>query len=153
MDKSVLISELQHLLQRNNDATEGFKSAAENVKSNDIQSFFNSYAQQRADFSHELKNEITRLGGDPNDTTTVLGSLHKTWLNIKGSMFGDNVENTLEECIRGDEYALEDYNAVWTKYKLSENIAGLLAKHIEKIRAAVGQIKKFKALHVADNMA
>lgn len=109
---SKVISELNTLLARNYDAERGFKEAAENVDHPLLKDFFIGSASQRYDFGHQIKDEIYKVGGEPNKGTSGSGDLHRAWMNLKDLFTSQDGKAMLEECDRGEKAALDDYNKV-----------------------------------------
>lgn len=136
------VNELNTLIARNYDAEEGFKTAAEKAKAPGLKKYFSKRAKMHYDFGHDIKNEIKSLGGEVDKGTSVKGDLHRTWLNIKSAVAGDTDEALVEECLRGQKVAEEDYqNAVG---KLDNNIASKLAVHKGTIVDSVNELKQLE---------
>ena len=58
-----VIATLNDLIQTCRDGQEGFRTAAEGVRSAELCERFQTYARQRASFIGELQDEVRRLGG------------------------------------------------------------------------------------------
>ena len=90
----------------------GFEVVSRNVRNRGLKFLLKSYAQQRADFEGELKEEIRRLGGDISQRRSVRGVIHRGRINIRSALtIGDqNVENVaLGEAIHGENAAVKAY--------------------------------------------
>lgn len=92
---------LNDLLERTFDAQKGFKKAAANTEHRGLKSYFESKAQQRYDFGHELKTEIISFDQKVDKGDSFAGKAHRTWMDIKALFASDNEEAMLEEAIRG----------------------------------------------------
>lgn len=114
IDNNKAIDMLNTLLTRNYDAEKGYKNAAEEVDDTRLKSFFTSKAEERYTFGHSLKDEIRTLGGDPDKGSSVKGSLHRAWMDIREAVASHDAKAILEECERGEKKALEDYNEYLT---------------------------------------
>ena len=64
-DMSEILSTLNDLIETCKDSQEGFHSAAEKLKDQEIHSLFLRFYLQRAEFAGQLQAEVTRIGGDP----------------------------------------------------------------------------------------
>jgi uncharacterized protein (TIGR02284 family) len=84
-----VISELNKLIEVCKDGQEGFKIAAEGVERSDLKSFFYEYSQQRAQFAGELQTLVQGLGGDPDNSGSFSGTLHRGWMNLKSALMGN----------------------------------------------------------------
>jgi uncharacterized protein (TIGR02284 family) len=106
-----VISTLNGLIETCRDGQEGFRTAAEGVKSAELRGLFHGYAQQRADFVGALQAEVRRLGGDPEQTGSLAASLHRGWMGLRAALEGDDDRAVVAECERGEGVALEAYRA------------------------------------------
>ena len=55
------------------------------------------------------KARSRRLGGDPETHGSVLGALHRRWLNVKTAITGKDEAAVLAECERGEDMAVVAY--------------------------------------------
>ncbi|TYP77230.1 ferritin-like domain-containing protein [Aquimarina intermedia] len=137
--------QLNELLEKNYDAEKGYKTAAENVKNNDLKAYFNKRAQERYNFGHEIKNEIKSFGESPDKGTSVKGDLHRTWMNIKSALSANSEESILEETIRGEKAAAEEYTEVLKETSLPLSTTTILKKHRDNISEALNDVKRFES--------
>ena len=138
------VSLLNELLERNYDAEKGYKKAAEDTKNPALKDFFRDYASQRYSFGHELKEEIRRLGGEPDKGTSTASNLHRTWIDIKTAFSSDKDEAVVEECIRGEKNALDDYEDVLKKSELPMGSREVIQRQHDKIQAAVNRLNQIE---------
>lgn len=104
-----VISTLNGLIETCKDGQEGFRQAAEGIERADLKSLFFEYSQQRAKFAGELQDVVRTLGGDPEDTGSMAGALHRGWINIKSAVTGKDEAAILNECERGEDSARNAY--------------------------------------------
>lgn len=104
------IDALNDLLQKNVDARRGYEKARSGVDQSIFESYLTDKVTQRQAFIEALTQEIIALGGSPKRETTVKGSLHHAWIDIKSALASDNEEAVFEECVRGEKNSLETYN-------------------------------------------
>lgn len=57
----------------------------------------------------ELNNLITERGGQPDNTGSTTGAIHRAWIDVKNSFSGDKAEATLEDVVYGEEAAINAY--------------------------------------------
>lgn len=136
------VDQLNTLITRNYDAEEGFKKAAEKAKSPGLKNYFNRRAKMHYDFGHDIKSEIKNLGGEVDKGTSIKGDLHRTWLNIKSAVAGDTDEALVEECLRGQKVAEEDYQEAVNK--LGDPLSAKLAVHKGTIVDSVRELKQLE---------
>ena len=109
VDNDEVISTLNGLIETCKDGQMGFKEASEGVERSDLKSFFSECSLQRSQFSGELQSLVRTLGGEPEDSGSVAGSLHRGWINIKSAVTGKDEGSILNECERGEDAAKKAY--------------------------------------------
>jgi len=131
-----ILDQLNKLLTLSHDAEKGYQEAAENAKDNELKSLFLSQSRQRSEFALSLDREIRALGGEPDNGTSIAADLHRAWINIKSTFASDDDKATVEECHRGDQEALETYNAVLQETDLVASTRELLLQQKQSIDTA-----------------
>ena len=109
MAEKEIISTLNTLIETCRDGEEGFRTAAENLKDTQVKSFFAEKAQERAKFAEELKGEVQRLGGRPEEGGSTAGAAHRGWMNIKAAVTGHDDARIIAEAERGEDVAVATY--------------------------------------------
>ena len=109
-DNNRLLDHLNHLVEINKDAEDGFLNAAKNVKNSELESQFTDYARQHARFAAELQAEIEHLGARAPDHGTTGGALHRGWMDLKSALTGNSAETILSSCESGEDSALAAYD-------------------------------------------
>ena len=120
------ISTLNELIETCEDGVEGFKQAAEGVSSEQLKSVFTKYSQERAGYVTDLQNLVRTLGGDPEESGSTAGALHRGWINIKSAITGNDDAAILNECERGEDSAKNAY-----KEAQKEDLPGYIRDIIE----------------------
>lgn len=141
------LSVIENLIQINNDGNHGYRLAAEKIENPEYKTLFNAYAQQRAQFAADLEREAHLLGRDPDAGESILGTLHRGWINIKSAVAGGDSEAILGECQTGDKAAVETYEKALQSNNLPTNIESLVRKQYADVVEAYNKVKTFK--HVA----
>jgi uncharacterized protein (TIGR02284 family) len=144
MNTKNVIEELNDLVEKNHDAVDGFQNAAEKVKNHDLKNFLMEHAQQRNQFNSELRQEITALGGNPKESKEGSASLHQTWMDIKTALSSDKEEAVLEECIRGDKNALDEYRDVLEERDVPDNVKSTVRKQMEQIESSLRELERLE---------
>src|SRR5258708_29362581 len=109
MDVNNAISVLEELIQTCKDGQKGYLEAAAKVKRTDLKTFFNQQAEERGRFASELEAELSRLGkGDKKLSGSVLGTLHRAWIDTKVSLGGDD-KTVLDWLEHGEDRAKDAY--------------------------------------------
>jgi uncharacterized protein (TIGR02284 family) len=138
---------LNGLLERTYDAEKGFKNAAENISNPALKNYFNSKAKERYNFGHELKDEIKLFNQEIDKGGSLTGTAHRTWMDIKALLSLDNEESMLEESIRGEKTAIDDYDEVLNETKLPSSTKTVLETQKNKIQIGLENIKSLEDIH------
>lgn len=137
------ISLINGLIETCRDGQEGFKQAAEGISRSDIKTAFYEFSQQRASFVGELQDIVRTLGGDPENSGSIAGTLHRGWMNIKATVAGDDDQAILNECERGEDAAKDAYDKA-LKQELPAYIRQTLQTQNLIIVAAHDRVKELR---------
>lgn len=140
MEQTSAVSALNDVLQTLRDGEEGFRTAAGGVKDPHIKRTFEQYARQRAEMAREIEQEIGKLGGAAGTTGSVSGSLHRGWMNIKGSIGALDDRAIVSEAERGEDSAKAAY-AKALKQELPAGARRLLEDQAEIVRLAHDEVR------------
>lgn len=142
-DNDNVISTLNNLIQTCKDGADGFREAAEGVKSDDLRDLFTRYTQQRAQFTSELQDEVRKLGGEPETSGSIAASLHRGWINIRETLQGNDESAVLNECERGEDVAVDAYQDA-LKQSLPSDIMTIVERQYMQIREAHDRVKSLR---------
>ncbi|MBW3521381.1 PA2169 family four-helix-bundle protein [Chryseobacterium sp. NKUCC03_KSP] len=105
------VATLNDLLNITNDRIQGFAKVEDKV--------WDTYSPLKGDYDQmvarsqvmrsELMNLITERGGNPDNTGTTAGAIHRGWIDVKNSFSGDKTGSTLENVVFGEEAAIDAY--------------------------------------------
>ena len=109
MTNANAVNVLNNLIETCKDGEKGFKSAAEGLQSSSIKAKFLEYSRERGRMATELQAEVRRLGGDPDKSGSVSGSLHRGWLDLKAVLTGHDDHAIVAEAERGEDVAKSVY--------------------------------------------
>jgi uncharacterized protein (TIGR02284 family) len=138
-----VVSTLNGLIETCKDGQEGFQQAAEGVQNSQLKSLFYEYGQQRAQFVGELQGLVRELGGDPENSGSISGAIHRGWINIKSAVTGQDEGAILNEAERGEDVAKNAYkNAL--EENLPANVADIVQTQYNAVLAAHDQIKALR---------
>lgn len=143
MQKDNAISVLNNLIETCKDGELGFKTAAEGLQSSDIKAKFLEYSRQRGEMVRELQTEVRGLGGDPEQTGSVSGSLHRGWLDIKSAITGKSDHAVLNEAERGEDVAKAAYESA-LKETLPGTADSVVRQQADKVRQAHDHVRDLR---------
>lgn len=137
MKNEKTVDTLNTLVKINNDRIEGYQTASEGTKDQDLKSMFGKFAQGSVKFRRELAGEITNLGGTPTDGTKNSGKLFRAWMDVKAAVTGNDREAILNSCEFGEDNALETYEDV-----LQNETEHLNPGHIKMINTQMSGLRE-----------
>lgn len=142
MDKSNVIDTLNDLITKNYDGENGYKEAAEDVESPTLKNMFKDYSKQRYDFGHELKAVIRQAGGEVEKGGSIAAAVHRTWIDLKSAIAGNDEAAVLEEAKRGEENALKEYDEALSNMNSTDPGYNVVSKQRTQIQQALSQIEQ-----------
>lgn len=129
-----VVTVLNDLIKISKDGELGFLQAAENVQDQKLKSIFQEKAEGCRQAIHTLQSHINDLGSEATDTGSMLGAMHRGWVNVKSILTGYDDHAILIECKRGEDEAKKTYeNAL--KENLPEDIRTTVQHQCEGVQA------------------
>lgn len=126
---------LKDIITKNEDAVKGFDKAAENAQEIGIQSYFRKKAKERRTFLKTLRNAVPDLDlGNRAIEGSTAGAAHRTWMDVKAFFSGDNNESMLEEAVKGDKSAVEEYNEALAETHVPHRVKEILREQRDAIQ-------------------
>jgi uncharacterized protein (TIGR02284 family) len=137
------ISTLNSLIETCKDGEQGFRTAAEGLKDPQIKAKFQTYSRERGDMARELQAEVRKLGGDPEKSGSMSGSLHRGWMDIKSAVTGKDDYAILAEAERGEDVAKEHYEKA-LKAALPGTAATIVQTQAAKVRQVHDEVRNLR---------
>lgn len=100
---------LNGLLALNHDAREGFAKAAELAESTTLKGLFERARLERAAFARALRPLVKDAGGEPDDDGTALGSMHRTWMQVREALSTKGDLTLVNESERAEDEVVKAY--------------------------------------------
>lgn len=104
-----LFPTIHHLIERCKDGAKGYATAAEDVEDQDLKDLFRKYAVQRDSMITELQDQLHKLGKTDSESSSIEGAVHRAWIDLKSALTSRDRKRVLEECERGEDYAVKAY--------------------------------------------
>ena len=134
-----VISTLNGLIETCRDGQKGFAEAAENITHPDIQEYCLEQSRSRARFVGELQQEVQGLGGDPENTGSTAGAMHRAWINLKSTLGGGD-HMIVAACEDGEDSAIREYEKA-LKNDLPNNVRETLESQYQSIKASHNRVR------------
>ncbi|PSQ85557.1 MAG: hypothetical protein BRD40_00255 [Bacteroidetes bacterium QS_1_65_9] len=140
-EQEAVVSSLNRLLSNAVNAREGYRTAAQNASDSELQTFLNKKAQERSTIVANLEDLLRASGGDPDEVDTAAGKAHRGWINVR-STIGDENASVINECLRGEEHAINDYESALKEESLSRDARDTLSGQLETVQAVVRELEE-----------
>jgi len=141
-----IVDQLEEILEKNRDAEKGYSKAAENAESPDLKSYFQRKSSERKDFNALLKSKMLTAYDEIDDGGSFTGTIHRTWMDVKALFSGDDDEAMLEEAIKGDKAAVDEYEEILEEGNLPVDIAECIQNQKVKIQKDLADANKLENL-------
>ena len=130
-----LATRLRDILKKNEDAVEGYETAAENATEIGLRSYFQNKSMERKNFITSFRTNLPNLDLGANKIEgSATGAMHRTWMDVKAFFSTDNDEAMLEEAIKGDKAAIEEYEELLEDMALPSSAAKMIRQQLDWIK-------------------
>ena len=133
MDKTSDIDTLNTLIATTLDSMKGYRDASEDSATKNA-ALFSEMASERSKVASDLQTQVRALGGDPEDDSSILGALHRGFMNLKDMVTGQDEAAIVNEVERGEDY-------IKGKFETALNDGNLSAASRSVVETAFTSIK------------
>ena len=109
-----------------------------------FQELFRDSASERSKIVEELRSEVRRLGGDPEDDGTFLGKTHQRFLDLKAAIAGRDEKPIIDEVERGEDYLKSKFQAALQSGELKGETHDLVERLYQSVKAGHDQVSALK---------
>jgi uncharacterized protein (TIGR02284 family) len=139
-----IASVLNSLIATCKDGQEGFRTAAEKVKSADLKALFSELSMQRREFAGELQLLVTDLGEEAETSGSVSGALRRGWMNLKAALTSGDEHAILAVCESGEDSAVAAYREALEHEDLPDGVRDLIQRQYICIQAAHDRVRALR---------
>ena len=127
------------------DSVTGFEDAASNLEGNErLRELFRERASERQQVVEDLRSEVRRLGGNPEDDGSFLGKTHQRFLDLKAAITGRDEKAIINEVERGEDYLKEKFETALNSDHLSRESRAVVERAYQSVRSGHDQISQLK---------
>ena len=133
-DKKIEV--FQDLLEITNDRLKGYEKVKEKVLNDNpaLKELFANLKEQTQEMQIDLVKHLGELGGEADNDGTVLGAIHRGWIEVKDAFVSDKAESTLENAIFGEKAAIKAYEKAAKEDGLCDKCHSIINDHLSKLR-------------------
>lgn len=143
-DHSAEITTINTLTATLIDSVNGYENSAKDIDGEQFRQIFRQRADERQQAVELLRNEVRRLGGDPEDGGSVLGHLHQRFEDLKAAITGKDEKAIINEVERGEDYLKEKFETALNGDTLSSESRAVVEQAYQSVRAGHDQISQLK---------
>ena len=138
------LATLKTLTSTLNDSVNGYRDAAEHVESDEFRQLFTQFADDRSRASADLQAEVRRLGGEPDQDGSTLGTLHQRFLDLKSAVTGRDDKAVLNEVERGEDYLKEKFETALGSDSLTGDSRSAVERAYQSVREGHDRMSSLK---------
>jgi uncharacterized protein (TIGR02284 family) len=143
-DHSDTISTLNSLIATTIDSVTGYEDSAQNIDNERFREIFRQRANERQKVVEELRSEVRRLGGNPEDDGSFLGKAHQRFEDLKAAVTGRDEKSIINEVERGEDYLKEKFQAALQSGYLHGESHDLVERCYQSVKSGHDQISQLK---------
>jgi uncharacterized protein (TIGR02284 family) len=143
MDNDDIISTLNDLIETCKDGEQGFRTCAEDASNRNpqLKTLFATRQRECAEAAQELQQLVQAYGGDPETKSSVTGTMHRAWVDIKSAITGKDDKAVLNECERGEDVAVKSYRKALENTNLPADVRAVVERQYQGVVRNHDQVK------------
>ncbi|TXK29673.1 PA2169 family four-helix-bundle protein [Pontibacter qinzhouensis] len=138
-----IVSTVHHLIERCKDGAKGFKTASEDIEDKNLKNLFKKYAVQRDSMITELQDQLHKFGKTDDESSSIEGTIHRAWIDLKSALTSKDTKRVLEECERGEDYALKAYKEALDA-DLPSELKAVVEQQYQDVKSAHDHIRDLR---------
>ena len=138
------ITTLNTLIATTIDSVTGYENSAKDIDSERFREIFRQRADERQKVVEELRGEVRRLGGNPEDDGSFMGKTHQRFEDLKAAIMGGDDKSIINEVERGEDYLKEKFETALNGDMLSGESRSVVERCYQSVRSGHDQISQLK---------
>jgi uncharacterized protein (TIGR02284 family) len=143
-EHSESITTLNTLIATTIDSVTGYEDSAQNIDNERFREIFRQRADERQKVVEELRSEVRRLGGDPDDSGSFLGKAHQRFEDLKAAITGRDEQSIINEVERGEDYLKEKWQTALQSGNLDGQTHEIVERCYQSVKQGHDQISQLK---------
>lgn len=138
------ISTLNTLIATTIDSITGYENSAKDIHNPRFAEIFRQRASDRQRVVEDLRSEVRRLGGTPEDDGSFIGKTHQRFEDLKAAITGNDEKAIIAEVERGEDYLKEKFETALNSDKLSGEARTTVERCYQSVRSGHEQMSQLK---------
>ena len=138
------ITTLNTLIATTIDSVTGYEDSAKNIENERFREIFRGRADERQQVVEELRSEVRRLGGDPEESGSFLGKAHQRFEDLKAVVTGRDEQAIINEVERGEDYLKEKFETALNAGTLSGESRSVVERVFQSVLKGHDQVSSIK---------
>lgn len=138
------ITTLNTLIATTIDSVTGYENSAKDVDNRRFAEIFRQRANERQRVVEELRSEVRRLGGDPEDSGSFMGKTHQRFEDLKAAVTGGDDKSIINAVEHGEDYLKEKFEAALNSGTLSGEARSVVERCYQSVRSGHDQMSQLK---------
>jgi uncharacterized protein (TIGR02284 family) len=143
-DRQDEISTLNSLIATTIDSINGYEESARHIENSRFAETFRARANERQQVVEDLRSEVRRLGGEPEDGGSFLGKVHQRFEDLKAAVTGHDEKAIVNEVERGEDYLKEKFETALDSGNLTGETRAAVERCYQSVRAGHDQMSQLK---------
>ena len=138
------ISTLNTLIATTIDSVTGYENSAKDIGNQRFEEIFRERAKERQQVVEQLRAEVRRLGGNPEDDGSFMGKTHQRFEDMKAAITGQDEKAIINEVERGEDYLKEKFETALKGDTLSGESRSVVERCYQSVRSGHDQMSQLK---------
>jgi uncharacterized protein (TIGR02284 family) len=143
-EHSAEISTLNTLIATTIDSITGYENSAKDIESERFREIFRQRADERQQVVEQLRSEVRRLGGNPEDDGSFMGKTHQRFEDLKSAVTGGDDKSIINEVERGEDYLKEKFETALNSDTLTGEARSVVERCYQSVRQGHDQMSALK---------
>jgi uncharacterized protein (TIGR02284 family) len=138
---------LNGLIESTIDSAEGYAEAAKDAENTRYAATFQQRSGERRQVATRLQQQVSALGGKPEDDGSVLASAHRLFVNLRKTMSSGDTA-IVDEVERGEDHIKHKFEDALKDDAISPTTRSVITEAYTSVKAGHDQMRDLKhALH------
>ena len=135
---------LNSLIETTIDSVDGYERAAREARNPEFRRIFEERAFERRRVIDELRQEVTRMGGEVEDDGSMLAKAHRSFLKLRDAVAGGDDKQVIDEVERGEDFIKNKYEMAMRDDELTMPARETVTRAYDSVKSGHDQMSALK---------